>query len=60
VNGDSDAEIDRTQVAEIYWRVGFTDMFAATVDFQYMQDKYDNSDDDIDGIICGLRLTAEF
>ena len=60
LNGDSDAEIDRTQVFEVYWRVVFNDYLAATADLQYMQDKYGDSDADIDGIIAGIRLTAEF
>jgi porin len=51
---------DYTQVAEVYWRVVLNDNFAATADVQYMQDKFDNSDKDIDGIIGGIRLTAEF
>jgi hypothetical protein len=53
-------DFDYTQVAEIYWRVVFNDYFAATADLQYMKDKYNNSDDDISGIIGGIRLTAEF
>jgi porin len=62
LNGDSDSdpEIDYTQVFEVYWRVVFTDMFCATADIQYMQDKYDDSDADIDGFIGGIRMTAEF
>jgi hypothetical protein len=27
---------------------------------QYMQDKYDNSQDDVDGVIGGIRMTTEF
>jgi hypothetical protein len=38
----------------------FNDIFAATADLQYMQDKYDDDDDDIDGIIGGIRATVEF
>ena len=58
LNGKND--IDRTQVAEVYWRMAFNDYFAATADFQYIQDKYENSDEDIDGIIGGIRLTVAF
>jgi hypothetical protein len=47
-------------VEEVYWRVVFNDYFAATADLQYMKDKYDDSDDDIDGFIGGIRLTAEY
>jgi hypothetical protein len=58
LNGSND--FDYSQVAEAYWRVVFNDYFAATVDVQYMQDKYDDSDDDIDGIIGGIRASVEF
>jgi len=58
LNGKND--FDYSQVAELYWRVVFNDYFAATADVQYMQDKYNNSDDDIDGIIGGVRATVEF
>jgi len=58
LNGEND--FDYSQVAEIYWRVVFNDYFAATADFQYMEDKFDSDDDDIDGVIGGIRVTAEF
>jgi hypothetical protein len=58
LNGKND--FDYSQVAEFYWRVVFNDYFAATADVQYMQDKYDDSDDDIDGIIGGIRASVEF
>jgi porin len=58
LNGKND--FDYTQVFEVYWRVAFNEYFAATADVQYMKDKYDDSDADIDGIIAGIRLTAEF
>jgi hypothetical protein len=47
-------------VAEIYWRAVFNDYFAATADFQYMKDEFDTDDDEIEGIIGSIRLTAEF
>jgi len=53
-------EFDYTQVAEIYWRFVLDDYVAAAVDFQYMKDKYDTDEDDLDGIIAGVRLTTEF
>ena len=34
--------------------------FAVTADFQYMKDKLDTGDDDIAGIIIGIRGTVEF
>ncbi len=58
LNGEND--FDYSQVAEIYWRVVFNDYFAATADFQYMEDKFDSDDDDIEGVIGGIRVTAEF
>jgi porin len=58
LNGEN--EFDYTQVAEVYWRFVLNDYVAATVDFQYMKDKFDTDKDDIDGIIAGVRLTTEF
>jgi porin len=58
LNGKND--FDYFQVAEVYWRFVLNDYFAVTADVQYMQDKYDNGEDDIDGIIGGVRATVEF
>jgi len=58
LNGEND--FDYSQVAEIYWRAVFNDCFAATADFQYMKDEFDTDDDEIEGIIGSIRLTAEF
>jgi porin len=58
LNGKND--FDYTQVAEVYWRLAFNDHLAASVDLQYMQDNYVDDNDDINGIIAGIRLTAEF
>jgi porin len=58
LNGEND--LDFTQVAEVYWRFVFNDYFAVTADLQYMQDKYKIDQNDVDGLIGGLRLTAEF
>jgi porin len=58
LNGEND--LDFTQVAEVYWRLVLNDYFAVTADLQYMQDKYEPDQDDLDGLIGGLRLTAEF
>jgi porin len=58
LNGKND--FDASQVAEAYWRVVLNDYFAATADVQYMKDKFDTNQDDIDGVIGGVRLTAEF
>ncbi len=58
LNGEND--FDYTQVAEVYWRVLFNDYFAATADFQYMKDEFDTDEDEIEGVIGSIRLTAEF
>jgi len=58
LNGKND--LDYTQVAEVYWRFVLNEYFAVTADLQYMQDKYDNSRDDVDGVIGGIRMTTEF
>ncbi len=59
LNGEND--FDYTQVAEVYWRFLLNDYFAVTADLQYMKDKYDTPDtDDLEGIIGGIRMTAEF
>lgn len=59
LNGKND--FDYTQVAEVYWRFVLNDYFAVTADIQYMKDKYDVSGmDDLEGIIGGIRMTAEF
>lgn len=58
LNGKKD--FNYSEVAEVYWRFGLNEYFAVTADLQYMQDKYGTDRDDIDGIIAGLRMTAEF
>jgi porin len=58
VNGEND--FDYTQVAEVYWRVVLNDYFAVTADLQYMKEKFDTDEDDIDGFIGGIRMTTEF
>jgi hypothetical protein len=46
-------------VGEAYLRVALNDMFAATADFQYLADDI-NDDDNPDGWVGSVRLTAEF
>jgi porin len=59
LNGKND--FDFTRVAEVYWRFALNNFFAVTADSQYMKDKYDTPDmDDLEGIISGIRMTAEF
>jgi len=60
LNGAGDSDFDYTQVAEVYWRFVLNDYFAVTADLQYMQDKFDTDEDDIDGFIPGIRATVEF
>ncbi len=53
--------IDRSQVAEGYIRMGLNRFFALTLDIQYLDDRYEEvDDDDTDGWIGGVRLTVEF
>ena len=47
-------------MAEVYWRFALNDYFAVTADFQYMADEFDTDEDDIDGIILGIRGAVEF
>jgi porin len=58
----TDESIDYTQVAEGYVRFGLNDYLFMTFDLQYMKDKYVNtaSENDVDGWIAGVRMTAEF
>jgi hypothetical protein len=54
-------DIDYTQVAEGYVRFALNDVFAVTFDLQYLDEKYKaGAEDDVDGWISGVRLTAEF
>ena len=54
-------DIDQTQVAEGYVRFALNEIFALTLDVQYMDDGYkEGTGDDVDGWIAGMRLTAEF
>ncbi len=57
---DGETEVDNTIVAEAYVRFGLNEMFAATVDFQYMEDEYDDPGEDVDGFVGSIRITAEF
>jgi Carbohydrate-selective porin, OprB family len=60
LDGDEDSDFDDTQVTEIYWRFVLNDYFALTADLQYMKEKYENDEEDIDGFILGLRGVVEF
>jgi porin len=55
-------DIDKTQVAEIYWRFALNDVFCLTADVQYMKDNYKPTavTKGPDGFIVGLRGTVEF
>jgi hypothetical protein len=53
--------IDRAQVAEGYIRFGLNEIFALTLDLQYLDDTYkEGAGDDVEGWITGMRLTAQF
>lgn len=54
-------DIDRSRVAEMYLRIALNEIFAVTLDAQYLDDQYQkDTGDDVDGWICGIRLTAAF
>ena len=52
-------DIDRSQVAEGYYRFAINRHLALSADVQYMKDDIQNQDGP-EGFICGLRFTAEF
>jgi porin len=56
---DGETEVDDTLAVEAYVRFGLTKMFAATADFQYLEDQYDEGKD-VDGWVGSIRVTAEF
>ena len=58
----TEESINYTRVAEGYVRFGLNDYLSLTFDLQYMKDKYGAtaSDNDVDGWIAGVRMTAEF
>ncbi len=51
--------IDKTQVAEAYARFMLNEIFALTLDTQWIKDKY-VAGDSPKGFIYGVRMTAEF
>jgi porin len=52
-------DLDNALVAEAYVRFMVNPFFAATLDFQYLKDDV-NGEKNPEGIIAGIRLTAEF
>lgn len=52
-------DIERSHVAEAYYRLAANDQFAVTGDIQYIRDSL-RSGPDQKGLILGLRMTAEF
>ena len=58
VNGNQD--LDKTQVAEIYYRLVMGDNVALTADIHYMKDEMKEGGDDPEGWILRLRATADF
>ena len=51
--------INRTRVAEAYYRLVLDDAWAVSADLQYMKDDLDQ-DQDVEGFIYGVRATLEF
>ena len=51
--------VDQTHVAETYYRMAVSEFFTVTADLQYMKD-VNRAGSDPEGIIFGIRLTAEF
>ena len=58
----TEESVKYTHVAEGYVRFGLNDFLSLTFDLQYMKDKYVDTagDNDVDGWIAGMRMTAEF
>jgi porin len=56
---DGNSGIDKTQVAETYARCALNQIFAITLDVQWMKDDL-IAGDDPKGFIYGMRMTAEF
>lgn len=52
-------EVERTFVAETYYRASINEYFAVTADLQYQKDDV-STGIDLDGFIFGIRLAAEF
>ena len=52
-------DIQKSQVAEAYYRWQLGEVFALTADVQYQQDEYKTAAGP-GGLILGLRATAEF
>lgn len=57
--GGGNKDLDSTRVLEGYIRFVFREMFALTMDIQYMKDTYKTGDNP-KGFIYGVRVTAEF
>jgi hypothetical protein len=66
IGGAAEWEVGSWDVTALGMNVGENDdgnnynFFAATADLQYMEEKFKTGRDDLDGIIGGIRLTAEF
>jgi Carbohydrate-selective porin, OprB family len=56
---DGNSGIDNTQVAEAYMRIALNEVFALTLDVQWMKDDLVNGDD-VKGFIYSVRMAAEF
>jgi hypothetical protein len=58
LDGGND-ELDKTQIAEIYYRWAFNEFAALSLHFQYQEDQYDNGDKP-KGLVSGVRFAAAF
>lgn len=57
--GGGNSDIGSVRVLEGYLRFAFREVFAFTLDLQYMRDSYKTGADP-EGFVFGVRLTAEF
>lgn len=53
-------EIENSQAAEAYVRIGLNEIFSATFDLQYLKDNHKTGADDAKGWVSGIRMTAQF
>ena len=58
----ANSDLDKSQVAEGYVRFGLSEVYALTLDVQYLKDDYksNSGQDDVDGWVTGVRMTMNF
>ncbi len=57
---DGNQDIESSSVFEAYYRAAMNEHLDITLDVQYMQDRYVDNTDDVDGWILGVRALAHF